>query len=440
MGQIAAALGTLVGLRLLTEVVPPDVYGNVTLTVGLTTLGLSFAAYPLMQAALRLYPDYAATGDVGSLREIAVRALRLPLSFVLVSLVVILTAWWCFGSNQPLAVGALIAVLAAALLIIDVARSVEINFLNAARRQRAMALLVLADAWVRPLGAVAAVLIFGANLAAVLFGYVVGCAIALGAFYWCTGGFRVAERDEASTEIDEGSAQAALVRYARPLILLPVVGWVTGQADRYLLAAFAGMQSAGIYAALYGLASRPFMMLAMAVELALRQPYYECVSAGDWRGERRIFWAWLGCAFAASAALLLLFVFCHRPLATLLLAAEYRTESALLCWIAAGYVLAVCSYVVERVCYAWHDTRGVLVIEVTAAVGSIVATVPMIIAFGLRGAAWCVPVYFGLRLIVAVVLARRAREAARVGGYAHVAEPKRGIANVYDDQSEQQLP
>jgi O-antigen/teichoic acid export membrane protein len=98
----------------------------------------------------------------------------------------------------------------------------------------------------------------------------------------------------------------------------------------------------------------------------------------------------------------------HRQLAGLLLAAEYREYSPLMVWIAAGYVLAVCSQVVERVCYALHDTHGVLMIQVAGAALSVAIGIPMVLAFGLKGAAWAVPLYFGGQLALSVACARRA--------------------------------
>ncbi len=54
-GKIAAALGMLVGIRLLTEKVPKEVYGTVSLLIGLITLGNNLFAAPLLQAAQRFH-------------------------------------------------------------------------------------------------------------------------------------------------------------------------------------------------------------------------------------------------------------------------------------------------------------------------------------------------------------------------------------------------
>ena len=188
----------------------------------------------------------------------------------------------------------------------------------------------------------------------------------------------------------------------------PWLDGVSGQADRYIIGVFNGLALAGIYAALYGLASRPFLMLATSVELAIRQVYYAKVSTGDKAGERRLLGLWLVAVSTGALLLLLAFAWMHRDIATWLLAAEYRRYSTLMIWIAAGYGLSACIQVVERVCYAHHDTRGVLLSEAAGGAMSFIVGVPMIIAYGIRGAAWAVPIYFSLQLVLATWLAQRA--------------------------------
>jgi len=402
-GQAASAIATLVGLRLITELVPPAVYGTVALALGVLALAHGLAMGPLMQAVLRLYPDLAGEGRTGALRHAAFRALRKPVLLSLASLVVLGAGWsLCRPQDVWLVVFSLV------LFVAEIARSLEITFLNAARRQRTMALMIAADAWLRPIAAVALVLAFGATGTVVMGGYLVGCVLALA-------GFRLAGRagEQGFTRPVPASMGAAdlshrLWKYALPLTALPLIGWVSGQADRYIVGGMAGVAAAGLYAALYGLASKPFLMFSASVELALRQPYYARVSAGDHEAERRALALWLAVVSTVSLALFLLFVLFHAEIAALLLAAEYRAHSALMGWIAAGYVLLGIAQVLERVCYAYHDTRGVLWVQASGAALSVLVAAPLIWFHGIDGAAWAVPVYFGAQLLIAAARAHRA--------------------------------
>ncbi|MCX7902538.1 MAG: lipopolysaccharide biosynthesis protein [Burkholderiaceae bacterium] len=402
VGQALSALGTLVGLRLVTEAVPPSVYGTVALAVGMVALAQGVSAVPLMQAVLRFYPEFESASEGMLLRRALLRSLRLPAAGSLLVLIAVLAAWLQTTSEESLGVTALCGV----LFLVEVARSVELTLLNAKRDQRTMALLVMADAWARPVAAVVMVWLAADSAAAVIGGYLLGAVAPLAIFYL----FRRLTVVAGPTA-EEALAAKRLWTYAKPLVPLPFVGWVSGQADRYLLAAVVGMQPAGIYAALYGLASRPFLMLAAGIELALRQIYYGYVSAGNRVEERRTFWLWLAASLGASLSLLLAIALFHQQIAALLLAAEYRVHSALMIWIAAGYVLAAVTQVVERVCYALHDTRGVLLVQGAGAALSVVVALPMIHWFGLEGAAWAVPIYFGAQMVLTLTRARWALQA-----------------------------
>lgn len=396
-GQGLSAVATLVGLRLITELVPPQVYGTVALALGTITLAHGLIAGPLMQAVLRLFPDVAADGGERELRRAALLAMRKP---ALLALAVLTLAGAVWALRRPGDVW--IVVLTPLLFVAEVARSVEITFLNATRRQREMALLTIADAWARPLAAVALVWVFGAGGGAVIGGYLTGCLLALAGFWLLAGARRPAAAQLAGATSLAAHLPGRLWAYALPLTAVPLIGWVSGQADRYIVAGFAGVTAAGIYSALYGAASRPFLILSASVELALRQPYYVTVSAGDRTKERRFLTFWLAAVTAGSVGLWLVFLLFHAQIATFLLAMEYRAHSALMGWIAAGYVLLAAAQVVERVCYAYHDTRGVLLVQATGAALSVAVALPMVARFGISGAAWAVPIYFGAQLALTV--------------------------------------
>ena len=53
-------------------------------------------------------------------------------------------------------------------------------------------------------------------------------------------------------------------------------------------------------------------------------------------------------------------------------------------------------------CFAYHDTTSVARIEWVGAAASISVGLVMILLWGVRGAAWAVPLYFGIQLIFAV--------------------------------------
>ena len=55
LGQTAAVIGSVVGIRVLTQVLPPTVYGELALGMTLATLALYIVFNPLSNACLRFY-------------------------------------------------------------------------------------------------------------------------------------------------------------------------------------------------------------------------------------------------------------------------------------------------------------------------------------------------------------------------------------------------
>jgi len=68
-GTALTALGTLVGVRVLTQFLTPAVYGVVSLALGMSALAISLVSTPLTQAAIHYYPSVAARGSARDLLE-----------------------------------------------------------------------------------------------------------------------------------------------------------------------------------------------------------------------------------------------------------------------------------------------------------------------------------------------------------------------------------
>ena len=87
-GKIATALGVLFGVRLLTEFVPKETYGKISLLIGIATLGSNLFAYPLISAAQRFHPEMALKGKIPQLRRTIVGILKWTVS-ILVSCILL---------------------------------------------------------------------------------------------------------------------------------------------------------------------------------------------------------------------------------------------------------------------------------------------------------------------------------------------------------------
>jgi O-antigen/teichoic acid export membrane protein len=420
-GQALSAIGTLAGLRLLTDLLSPRVFGEVVLVMGIVFLANGVAAGPLMQGLLRQYPEAVAANSVEILRAVVNKYLAV---LVALTVAVCLAGFLLYGWFVP--VSPWIGPLGGGLLTVEILRQRELTFLNAARRQRLTALWMTADVWARPALAWGVIAVTGATAVATLAGYLIASVALLFAFMpWRVKGgdgqdriqgqsakAAVAGKGSAFGDVQAEAARRQLsrtfLRYTLPLMPLGVVGWISGQADRYLIGGMIGVEQAGIYAALYGIVARPFLMVGATLESWMRPAYYEAVVAKSLTREKKLFQFWVVSMVGAALAGVTGFALWHEEIATVFLAAPYRSGSWLMPWVAVGYGLLVVAQVYGRVCYAHNDTKAVLLAESIGGAVSLIATVYGLMQFGLAGAAYAVPVYFGAQLIAAIVFAWRA--------------------------------
>ena len=410
LGQIASAVGALVGVRVLTEVLEPEVFGSVTLVTGVIALALGISSGGMMQAILRMYPECLRSGTLDLLRAASAETLRKATLWLAGTLAIGCLAYSIATRGNPWP-----SVLVPGLLIVETARLYQVTLLNAAGRQRLMASWTGSESWVRIAFAVAMVQLTGANTEAVLGGYLLGTVVLWACFSKAANasrpGTQVAEsygNCPAKRNEELRSMKAQSIRYAKPLVPLGVLGWLSGQGDRYIIGGLLGLASAGQYGAIYGLVSRPFLMAGASMELIFRQVLYESVSSDDLRRARGVLSEWLGIVGLCGVLGAVGFSIFYSRIASILLAQPYRDGAYLMPWIAAGYCLLLLAQVIERVCYATKETGAVLFVQTAGAVSSILLSTIGVLRSGLFGAAIAVPCYFGLQLSVSLVVAYRA--------------------------------
>lgn len=402
MGQGLTALGTLVGIRILTGIVKPEVFGAVALLMGVAALILGSFGTPLGQAAMRFYSRSETSNSVVPLRQVIrgmLRRLVIPGSVPFIAAAGIYIFGWD-GSWE-------VVVLLALLVIVDIVRTLECSLLNAARRQRPFALWVAAEAWARPLAAAVLVMVMGATTGAVLGGYALASVVVLAVVLvvmpreWFTG-------ENSGGEVPKDMVRD-ISRYALPLVPLGLVAWVSGLTDRYLIGGMLGLAQAGIYVAAYGLVSRPFLMMGHIMELTLRPVYQNAVARNDLAKANRVLNTWLLLLVPVLSLGFFVVLGWHAQIAALLLGEKFRSGSHLMPWIAGGYAILVVSYVYEQVCYANGATRKILRVRLFGAGACLILTTVAILKAGLLGAAMAVPAYFSVQLIAAVMAGTSAR-------------------------------
>ena len=390
----------------MTELLSPEEFGSLTLLVGAVALALGLVSTPRLQAVIRFYPEWSKAGRLWLLRKAAESLIH---SLVMVAALVILIGggFVSLFSDQVWYVGLLIAV----LLVIDALYAFEQAFLNAARRQRAAAIIQTANAWSRPLTAICSTWLFGFNAEAAVVGYIVGSGLVLIAARYFVRFEGLSPESRSSIYVDSKAQfelSKAIKSYALPLAPLAVFGWFSGMGDRYIIAGILSLPEVGLYAAAYGLASRPFLMLSGIIEQTLRPVLQNAIADGiqgeiDIAKRRMLISSILGATAGVVA-----FIFLKDLAGYIFLSEEYRSATDLMPLIALGYGLLCISSVFTRFCYAFDATRYVFLLTVSGSLIGIAVLIPAAFFYGLQGAVLAVPVRFTVELVLSRLLSRQA--------------------------------
>jgi O-antigen/teichoic acid export membrane protein len=183
--------------------------------------------------------------------------------------------------------------------------------------------------------------------------------------------------------------------------------WISSMGDRYLIGGLLGLESAGLYIATYSLVLNLFSLIQGTVELLMRPYYFEAI-ANEVQGEvRKVFGRWIVLLASISVLVIVAVTILSGTIVTLFLAEDYREAALLMPYFAIGHALWAISLTVEKVFHARQNTKLCLVVRAAGAFLSVVVAAPMIYCFGLIGAAWAVPIYYGIQLVVCLVLASR---------------------------------
>jgi O-antigen/teichoic acid export membrane protein len=359
-GQLATVMTRLVGVRVLTELVEPSVFGVVGLTLGVAVLARNVFCAPILEASYRFFAEAAHEGRISQHRALLTRLLRTR-AFLAGGALLLGGAGWAVWTGAPGAAWSFAAV--GLLTLLEAFRMFELRLLNAARRQMHHAGWSLADEALRFGCAIAATQLFGPEAVWVLLGYAAGVLLGI-ALFWSA---RVRTEGEAADPAWTRQRRAQVARYALPLSLLAVVGWLFNFSDRFVLAAVVGTEPTGVYVAAYGLASQPFLLATTVLGLTFRPVYNAAAVRGDRRREREVFLVWLGITVAVLSIGVVLLSWLAEPLTALLLAKQYAGAAELLPWIGAAYALQGCRQIFDSVVYAQTRTTVLVVVQLIAA-------------------------------------------------------------------------
>ncbi len=399
LGQCAAAGVGLLSIRILTEMAPAGAFGKANLLLGLLTLGLTGAVSPTLNAQLRFYPDYKNRGKALAFLRVIKRRTLVGILVVMAALVIGLPfAAPIIGVRVDTAEVVILSLTAVGLGL----KGIEINRLNSEREQAAQSV------WsgVEP----AAVLCFSvvalavsATAVSLLIGQLLGVSVMVLVFLVREGGWRDSGRTLPIVEARQLGRE--LFGYGVPFVAMAALSWMGNLGDRYVLGTVLGTASVGIYAASFGLASKPILLVSGVVNQVLRPVLFEATSAQQERKQRRVTAYWLlivgTCGFGGAA----LFAIFGDTIAGIFLARSFRFGArSILAWVAFGYAFSTLAQAIENQLMARYRPGRLILPQLVGGLANLALALYLIPICGVVGAAQANMGSFAIQFVVTLVM------------------------------------
>lgn len=338
LGQAAAVLGSLAGVRLLTELLDPAAYGELALGMTVAAVVNQTVIGPLGNGVARFYAPAQERGDLGGYLN-AVRRL-VSAATVIIVVMILLTVAGLLAAGRTQWIG--IATAALVFATFTGYNGILSGIQNAARQRSIVALHQGMESWARFLVAAGLLLWLGATSTVAMVGYAIAGMLILGSQYVF---FRKTVPRNVTAADKERGWQEQIWTYSWPFGAWGIFSWAQQASDRWALELFATTQEVGLYAALFQLGYYPMSMATgMSVQFLGPIFYQRAGDASDSRRNenvRKLSRRLTGLTLALTGAVFLIALLFHTQIFRILAATEYASVSYLLPWmLLAGGIFA----------------------------------------------------------------------------------------------------
>ncbi len=283
-GQVVAFLGGLIGIKILTNIMSPQNYGELALGVSVAGVCNLFLFGPLGQVVLRFYSSCRERGNLEGYARVLIRLHEQAIFFLgVIGLPASILVGAVFGLKWGLLLG-----LSLLFGILSGVQGSLTSLLNALRDRKMTALTQALDPWLR-LG-LAVVLVAGIDSQGkwALMGYLMGslAVLVVQARAVRLHGFRK-EAPLVDRAGDDRALRGDFVAYGMPFLAFSGLAAISQYADRWMLQGFWGEDAVGVYAAMFQIASAPIVFLmGVATQLIIPVVFARSGNLDDHRRAR----------------------------------------------------------------------------------------------------------------------------------------------------------
>jgi O-antigen/teichoic acid export membrane protein len=396
LGQMVTVAGSLVLVRVLTEYLSPEQFGELALGLTLANVVNQVVMGGIGGSISRFYSIAAEQADMDGYLNASIRLLMFATGVSLVIGLSICAGLWSVGASEWIGLAA-----AAVTYSILTGYNSSLNGLQNAARQRAIvAFHGGLDAWIKILLALGLMSLLGMSSAVVVVGYACSSLLVILSQL-------IFLRHTISKQLTHVGERKQWLRqmwaYSMPFSVWGAFTWAQQVSDRWALEAFSSIEDVGKYAVLFQIGYTPIVLIASLAVNFVGPILYQRSGDGTNRMRNRNVHR-LGWKIASISLVLTLFIFSittfiHEWLLGLLVAAEYRHGSAMLPWLVlAGGLFATGQVLALKLMSELRSAAMTRAKIVTSIIGMVMNLVGCWLA-GIQGLVFAMVAFSGLYLL-----------------------------------------
>lgn len=328
-GQVAAVIGALVLVRVLTEYLEPEEYGQLTLGLTIAVLVNQVVMGGLTAGISRFYSIAAEQNELPEYLNASRRLMVYAIVSVGILVLITVVGLLWFGQSEWI----VLAVAALTLSLLNGGSSSLGGIQNAARQRSVVALHGGVEPWLRILLAVGMMIWLGSSSTAVVLGYALSSLIVT-----CSQLLflqKLIRPQGTITHMPRDWGQQ-IWAYSWPFSVFGVFTWLQQVSDRWALQTYASGHDVGLYAVVFQLGYVPIgLTLGMAMTFLGPILYQRSGSTTDQNRNmdvHQIAWRITFAGLAITALAFVLTLLLHEGIFQLLVATKYHEVSYLLPW------------------------------------------------------------------------------------------------------------
>ena len=408
VGQAVSMAGSLVLVRVLTESLDPEQYGELALGLTVALLVNQVVMGGINNGIGRFFSIAAEQQALAAYLGAARRLMGYATLAVMAVGAILMVALWQAGFSKWMGLTLTVLVFS----ILSGCNATLNSIQNAARQRIVVAFHGGADAWLKILLAWGMIAWLGGTSTAVVLGFAVSTLVVTGSQLLF---MRSQVPAESGSTDPAGAWLARIWAFSWPFATWGVFSWLQQSTNRWALEVFRGTQDVGLFAVLVQIGATPGS-LAVGLLITFIGPilYQRAGNSTDRArsaGVDRMIWRLAGAGLLLTGTGFLLAWWLHPWVFKLMVAEKYRHVSHLLGWMVLSGGLLGVSQVLSQKVFCDLATRRMILPGVATPLVGLVATVYGAHAYGLQGvvAASLFYAVFNLTWIAAIARSSRPR-------------------------------